>query len=172
MLDCLNKFKQIVIRISIDAPYKAGEFFRFPLNWNVYKNKLQLLDEYNFDKAVQWTCSNVSMFYILDTYNFIKDNFSDEMKFLFCNHVEEPLHMSAKVLPIQLKEKIYQNISNYNWGREKENIMFYANHMIDEDLWLTEGKVFMNYLDDLSKARNIDWHVSLKEMNLNKYDQR
>ena len=30
----------------------------------------------------------------------------------------------------------------------------------------------MNYLDDLSNARNIDWHVSLKEMNLNKYDQR
>ena len=170
LLDCLNKFEQVVIRVSIDAPYKAGEFFRFPLNWNVYKSKLHLLDEYNFDKAVQWTCSNVSMFYILDTYNFIKDNFSTEMKFLFCNHVEEPLHMSAKVLPIQLKEKIYQNISNYNWGSEKENIMFYVNHMMDEDLWPTEGKVFMNYLNDLSSARNIDWRVNLKEMELNKYE--
>ena len=44
LLDCLNKFEQVVIRVSIDAPFKAGEFFRFPLNWDVYKRKLHLLD--------------------------------------------------------------------------------------------------------------------------------
>jgi len=43
---------------------------------------------------------------------------------------------------------------------------------MEEDLWQTEGKIFMNYLDDLSRVRNIDWRVNLKEMELDKYDPR
>ena len=34
--------------------------------------------------------------------------------------------------------------------------MFYANHMMDKDLWLTEGKVFMNYLDDSTESEFIE----------------
>ena len=37
------------------------------------------------------------------------------IKFLFCNHVEWPIHMSAQVLPLELKNKIKDNIANYNF---------------------------------------------------------
>ena len=41
--------------------------------------------------------------------------------------------------------------------------------MLEKDLWKTEGKTFMNYLNDLDIARNISWQHSFKEMKLENY---
>ena len=65
------------------------------------------------------------------------------------------------------KKQVRQNLK-----KRTLRIKFYVDHMMEEDLWPTEGKVFMNYLDDLSKARNIDWRINLKEMELDRYDPR
>ena len=70
-------------------------------------------------------------------------------------------------------EKICNDIDKHVFDELcQERIRFYVDHMMEEDLWPTEGKVFMNYLDDLSKARNIDWRINLKEMELDRYDPR
>jgi MoaA/NifB/PqqE/SkfB family radical SAM enzyme len=172
----LIKFKEVIIRLSLDAIGIPGEYFRFPIKWSMFKNKLQLMQKFalqnsNLDIGVQWTCSNVSMFYLVDTYNFIRTNYPD-IKFLFCNHVEWPEHMSAQTLPTELKLQIAEHINTYNFGVDSEYVPFYINHMLEKDKWTTHGNTFMNYLDDLDSARNISWRTSFKEMKLEKYDVR
>jgi MoaA/NifB/PqqE/SkfB family radical SAM enzyme len=176
-LNQLSKFKFVSLRISVDAPTSAGEYFRFPLKWNDFKTKLKIIEQYAiqsevFDVGVQWTSSNVSIFYLTEMYDIIKNEFPT-LKFLFCNHVEYPIHMSTQNLPMQLKLKIVDKIKNYNFNLENQNeYTFYLNHMLEKDLWPEYGKVFMQYLDDLDQARNTNWKYSLKEMNLNTEDLR
>jgi MoaA/NifB/PqqE/SkfB family radical SAM enzyme len=172
--DQLINFKEVVIRLSLDALGIPGEYFRFPIKWDIFKAKLDLMQKYaiqnkNLDIGVQWTCSNISMFYLVETYDFIKKNYPN-IKFLFCNHVEWPVHMSAQVLPTQLKEIIVKKINSYDFGADIEYIPFYVNHMIEKDQWQSHGSIFMNYLNDLDQARNISWRYSFKEMKLEEFN--
>jgi len=172
----LVKFKEVIIRLSLDAIGIPGEYFRFPIKWDVFKTKLELMQRFavqnqHLDIGVQWTCSNVSMFYLVDTYDFIRTHYPD-IKFLFCNHVEWPEHMSAQTLPTELKLQVAERISAYNFGIDAEYVPFYINHMLEKDKWATHGNTFMNYLDDLDSARKISWQTSFTEMELHKYDIR
>jgi hypothetical protein len=169
----LSNFKTVVIRLSLDAIGVPGEYFRFPIKWDMFKQKLDLMQQYankynSFDIGVQWTCSNVSMFYLTDTYDYIKKNYPN-IKFLFCNHVEWPIHMSAQVLPLEIKEKIKTQLENYNFKEDASKVPFYINHMLGTDLWNKHGPTFMSYLNDLDAARKISWKYSFKEMELEKY---
>lgn len=169
----LSNFENVIIRLSLDAIGIPGEYFRFPIKWKLFEQKLSLMEKYAkqynvFDIGVQWTCSNVSMFYLIETYDYIKMHYPN-IKFLFCNHVEWPIHMSAQVLPQELKEKIKNKIENYNFGNDSDKIPFYVNHMLETDLWKTHGSTFINYLNDLDDARKISWRYSFKEMELDKF---
>jgi sulfatase maturation enzyme AslB (radical SAM superfamily) len=168
--DQLIKFKSVIIRLSLDAIKEPGEYFRFPIKWDNFKKKLDLMHSYaelnpNLDIGVQWTCSNVSMFYLTDTYDYIKNNYP-LIKFIFGNFVEWPEHMSAKVLPNSTKKIIKEKIESYDFGKYTTKVQFYVTHMFDEDKWKDLGPTFIQYLDDLDAARNISWRESFKDMNL------
>jgi len=108
------------------------------------------------------------MFYLVDTFDYMKKHFPN-INFIFANHVEWPVHMGAQVLPTALKYIIADKINNYDFGRYSNKVPFYVNHMLEKDLWNSEGTTFINYLNDLDKARNISWSYSFKEMELKKY---
>jgi len=170
IFDQLIKFKNVIIRLSLDAIKEPGEYFRFPIKWDDFKTKLDLMHSYaeqnpNLDIGVQWTCSNISMFYLTDTYDYIKNNYP-LIKFIFGNFVEWPSHMSAKVLPNNIKNQIKQKIKNYDFGKYTEKVQFYVTHMFEEDNWKPLGPTFMQYLEDLDQSRNISWRKSFKEMDL------
>ena len=176
IFDQLTKFNEVIIRLSLDAIGTPGEYFRFPIKWEMFKQKMSLMEEYaknnkHIDVGVQWTCSNVSMFYLVDTYSYIKTHYPT-LKFLFCNHVEWPGHMSAQVLPADLKQVIKNKVEEYDWGTDEKFIPFYINHMMEKDMWNEHGTTFMNYLDDLDDVRKISWKQSFKDMRLENYDPR
>ena len=169
----LVSFKEVIIRLSLDAIQEPGEYFRFPIKWDNFVQKLKLMEKYakdnnHLDIGVQWTCSNISMFYLVDTFDYMKKHFPN-INFIFANYVEWPVHMSAQVLPNTLKEIIKDKISSYNFGKDNEKILFYTRHMLEKDLWDKHGPTFLQYLDDLDTTRNIDWRFSFKEMNLTNY---
>jgi len=176
-LNQLNKFKSVIIRLSVDALERPGEYFRYPIKWNNFVKQLSMINEFvkdkdNFDVGIQWTCSNISMFYLTETYELMTNQFPN-IKFLFCNHVEWPLHMSAQNLPNKIKKIIESKIENYNFKlHKKDEYEFYINHMLDKNLWETQGETFLNYLDDIDLARNTNWKYSFQEMKLETYDTR
>lgn len=169
----LSKFQNVIIRLSLDVAGIPGEYFRFPLKWKIFEQKLLLMQQFaekynSFDIGIQWTCSNISMFYLVETYDYILKNYP-LIKFIFCNHVEWPIHMSAQVLPNALKQIIVQKIQNYVFLKDADKVPFYVNHMLEKDLWNQHGKVFIDYLNDLDLARNINWKESFVEMKLEQY---
>lgn len=172
----LISFKEVIIRLSLDAIKEPGEYFRFPIKWKNFVQKLRLMELFaknnkHLDIGVQWTCSNISMFYLVDTFDYMRKHFPN-INFIFANHVEWPVHMSAQVLPTELKHIIADKVNNYNFGKHSNKVPFYVNHMLEKDLWNKEGIIFMNYLDDLDAARNISWRQSFFNMRLENYDPR
>ena len=145
----MDNFKKVRLRLSVDCVEEAGEYFRYGLKWNDWCENIKSFPE-NFDVSFQWTCSNVSMFYLKDTYTLLRKEFPD-IRFLFENHVTEPYHMSAQNLPRRIKEKIRDEI-------DFEMDPFYINYMFEKDGW--DGKL-IHYLYDLDKARNTNWRKSL-----------
>lgn len=168
-LNDLKNFKKIKLRLSIDVLGEAGEYFRYGLNWNDWYNKCKFIDNFidtfqNFDVAFQWTCSNVSMFYLLDTYEYVREEFKN-IRFLFENHVTTPYHMSVQNLPLELKNKIKRDIESYHFKeRDKKKHIFYVNHMMDKNAWPKYGNTFKSFLDDIDKSRNISWKKSFSEL--------
>jgi MoaA/NifB/PqqE/SkfB family radical SAM enzyme len=164
----MENFKKVRLRLSVDCVERAGEYFRFGLNWKQWTENIKDFPS-NFDVSFQWTCSNVSMFYLIDTYDYLREEFPN-IRFLFGNHVTEPYHMSVQNLPIDIKNEIKKNIDSYMFTKEsKEVLPFYINHMFEKNSWNSHGKVLLNYLNDLDEARNIDWRTSFSEMCLEKY---
>jgi MoaA/NifB/PqqE/SkfB family radical SAM enzyme len=176
IVEQLSQFKEVIIRLSMDAIGTQAEYFRFPTKWAVFDRKLEMMADAArrhpcIDLGVQWTCSNVSMFYLKRSYEFVTDRYPD-VKFLFCNHVEWPVHMSAQVLPVALKQQITTELLGMDWGENSDTVPFYIDHMNERDLWSEHGPVFMNYLDDLDRVRKISWRHSFKEMDLERHDPR
>jgi len=170
MFDCLKNFKLVIIRLSLDVLQEPGEYFRFPIKWNVFEDKLKLMQDYaaqydNFDIGVQWTCSNISMFYLPETFDYMQ-NYYPAIKFIFANHVEWPIHMSAQVLPLSIKKIITDKVSQYDFKEYQSKVPFYINHMNEKNLWNDHGKTLLQYLDDLDIERKLSWRHSFKEMNL------
>lgn len=171
ILDKLINFKCVMLQVSIDAIEGAAEYFRFPMKWEHYVAQVNMLKKYlnygNFVIKFQWTCSNISMFYLPETYDFAAKNFN--IPFVFCNHVEWPIHMSAQNLPIEIKREIKDRLSNHDFGYNYMSVEFYMKHMMEKDLWPEHGKTLINYLDDLDASRKISWRESFKEMGLDRY---
>lgn len=176
-IEQLAKFGRVHLRLSVDALGKAGEYFRFPVKMDEFLHKVKRLEAViednnyfdKFDVGFQWTCSNISMFYLSHTYEFLSREFIF-FKFIFSNHVEFPVHMSAQNLPLEIKNEILKkiesiNLAYYNLG----DLDFYVNHMMEKDLWQDHKTTLHNYLDDLDKIRGCDWKESFKEMELEKY---
>lgn len=173
-LDQLSKFRLVKLRLSVDALGPAGEYFRFPMNWQEFMEKAKLVNDFiadkpHFDVGFQWTCSNISMFYLDKTYKTLTDNFPN-IRFIFSNHVEFPVHMSAQNLPIELKEQIIKRVTAIELkSNNVGDLEFYVNHMMEKDLWEEQNNTLFNYLDDLDIARNCDWQTSFKEMELHRF---
>ena len=148
--DNMDNFKKVRLRLSVDCAEEAGEYFRFGLNWDEWCDNISDFPS-NFDVSFQWTCSNVSMFYLKETYTYMRTEFP-EIRFLFENHVTEPYHMSAQNLPVKIKEQIVKDIDFIDMPES------YVNYMMEKDGW--DGKL-ISYLNDLDKARNTNWKESL-----------
>lgn len=171
ILKKLEKFKSVILQVSIDCVGKAAEYFRFPIKWDHYESQLEMLKPYgrmsNFTIKFQWTCSNVSMFYLPETYDFAAKRYN--FAFDFCNHVEWPIHMSAQNLPREIKNEIKDRLRVHDFGYNYMKVEFYMKHMMERDLWPEHGRTLINYLNDLDQARSVSWKESLKEIELEKY---
>lgn len=161
LLEKLAKFKSIALNISFDATGTVLEFFRFPINAADLEESLSLMEAHcggNFNLRLQWTCSNVSLFYLSKTLDHFVRRYS-RFSFYFGNFVSFPSHMSPQNLPIEIKTEIREGLKKYI--SQFPQISFYLDYMDDAHLWPAKGGTFLSYVDDLSQARKTDWRLNL-----------
>lgn len=160
----LAKFKSVLLNVSLDATGDALEFFRHPLRHEELTQKLKLLNNAvtpQMDFGLQWTSSNVAMFYLAETIEETTKNFPNLPLRLF-NYVEDPIQMSPQNLPLQVKHHIAEKLRPFK--SSFPDVDFYIQHMLAQDLWPQHGPLWLRYMEDLSRVRNLDWKRSLRAL--------
>jgi len=159
----LKKFKRVTINISLDATGPVLEFFRFPIEAKALEETLLGLENSlteAFDLRLQWTSSNVSIFYLDETLDFYEQRFK-KIQFKFCNFVDFPSHMSAQNLPQSVKRQIRRKLEPYL--QRYPEIDFYLRQMDENEGWGDHGPLLFQYLDDLSRVRKVDWRSNFRQ---------
>lgn len=164
LLRQLSQFKHVGISVSLDMPGRPGEFYRYPIQWAKFVDSMNLLAEFsknypNIQAKFNWTSSNLSMFYLSETLDFYVEQFP-QFDFIMGDIVTYPKHMNSTNLPTSMKESIYKTLTPRLIKFPK--IEFYLKHMMSEETWQSHGPTFLNYLDDLSQSRNLNWRESFR----------
>ena len=168
----VQQFKDVAVNISLDASGDVLEFFRYPTNANDLDKKLKMFEASiagpHVDLSLQWTSSNISIFYLPETLKYFEENFKN-ITFRFCNYVDYPAHMSPQNLPLEFKQEVINRLNPYL--EKYPAINLYIRQMTDKNTWPQYGQTFIQYLDELSSCRKIRWKGKLKDFynSLNKY---
>jgi len=155
ILESLGRFKHVSINVSIDVIKEKAEYFRYPLKWAIFIEKLisdyaKTRPPYTFMIKFQWTASNISMLYFDETYDFCISKYP-EFEFTLCNYVDYPAHMSPQCMPIKIKESLSKKLYNYD---KDSKINFYISYMNEQNTWATHKNIFDNYFIDLNLIRS------------------
>lgn len=162
-----RKFNDIQINISMDGVDDQFNYIRYPANWEELEKKLRLLLE-NTDRMklrvqMQWTASNLSLYYLPETYRRFKERFAD-VPFGFGCHVEYPRHLSPKNLPPELKQEIRNKIDIEQFGKWQNVVNGFIQFMLSEDTWDQHGETLRSYLEDVDEARALNWRRAFPEI--------
>jgi sulfatase maturation enzyme AslB (radical SAM superfamily) len=100
--DTLSKFKNLNFCLSIDGVGPVFEYLRYPLEWDMLLNNIQLYKSMGIQLSVSYTISNLNVLYHNETVKWFKDN---NLQF---NHniVYTPAHFHPNVLPNKLKQDL------------------------------------------------------------------
>ena len=66
--------------------------------------------------------------------------------------------MSVQNLPSNYKQIIYDKFAQYSEFR------FYAEYMMQDDIWKDNKEILLNYLNDLDQTRKTNWRQILPEI--------
>jgi organic radical activating enzyme len=177
VLATLSMFHTCSLSISVDGVEEIAEFHRYPTDWKDFMVRLDRVASYyksrnnrsEYDNLnLQWSASNISLFYVFDTLDYYEKNIDPIFNFDFCNHVSHPRHMSPQCLPPEIKQQITSRAEAYL--SKYPALGFYINYMNEADLWTEFKPVFFRYLNDLDRNRGTDWRTVLTKMELHKYE--
>ena len=147
-IDILLGFKKICVGLSIDGLNQLGEYIRFYSNWTKIEkvvDKWKQVQLKNPSLSIQIQTS-ISAYNAHDLYNIYK--WCLEKKIYWnCQFVYNPKHLSVKVLPKKLRNKIYDYYLQF--PDFQNQLLKLKKHFIVEP----SGKLaeFLEYTDKLDK---------------------
>lgn len=140
----LQKYKNVIIKLSCENIGSYLEFNRFGNNWLQFNNKVDLIREYNLKYIFHSTLSNLSIFGYYEFIEYFKDS---EKTYDF---VHKPDFMSTYVMDQFSKDNIIK--------RFESSSIPWKNHIIKNlqpqpsNLQIQNLKIFLN---EFTKRRNI-----------------
>lgn len=162
-----SKFKRVDVWASIDGVGELNDYIRYPSKWVEILNSLNCLDQTpdNVNIRINTTISALNVEYVPELYNFIVDqNYKKIGKghWYTGTHVSpdlvyEPTHLSIKILPTEIKEritsKLQSHIESVSNDQYKSQLSYVIGFMNSEDLYEQQYGNFLNYIDDLNRIR-------------------
>lgn len=135
--ECLSKFSDVTITVSIDGKDKIQEYIRSPSNWKKVENTFLLLQ--NIENL------KISINTVIQVYNILNitelfewgDNLNKKVNFEFML-LENPEYLNVGILPIEIKKEAINRINNYlensymylNSQKFRRNIKFLKNYLL------------------------------------------
>ena len=102
--EILTKFKNLNFCFSIDGIGPVFEYVRWPLKWDDIKNNIAWCRANNIDVSVNYTLSNINLYYHTQTTQWFRDQ---KINYL-TNPVYTPVHFKPQSLSIDVKQKLSQ----------------------------------------------------------------
>jgi len=105
-----NNFKKVIIKASIDGIGVVNDYLRYPSQWSVISNNIELVQSYpSIDFFITTALSNLSLLRYYQVIDWgIKYNLN-----LFISFVEFPAAMNPNLLPTEIKKQLltkYQDL--------------------------------------------------------------
>lgn len=162
-----SQFKRVDIWSSIDGVGELNDYIRYPSNWNDILNSLSTLDNTpdNVNIRINATIGALNVEYIPELYNFIIDQ---QYKKIGKAHwykgthispdlVYDPAHLSVKILPSAIKEKVTNKLETHlktvDNEQYKQQLQYVINFMNSEDHYEQYYTTFLNYINELNQIR-------------------
>ena len=146
-LDIVKKFKKAQMNISCDNIGDKLAFQRYPIDVEEFENNLLTYNKYI--NQIQITVSLLNVLDLDNIYNYYKDNY--KLDVASNSYVEGPTIMSV----INLKDNIKKDLINKYSYLKENNKLFY--NELKKTLYNSNKDKILNYLDTLSKHRNMNW---------------
>ena len=146
-LDIVKKFKKAQMNISCDNIGDKLAFQRYPIDVEEFENNLLTYNKYI--NQIQITVSLLNVLDLDNIYNYYKDNY--KLDVASNSYVEGPTIMSV----INLKNNIKKDLINKYSYLKENNKLFY--NELKKTLYNSNKDKILNYLDTLSKHRNMNW---------------
>jgi len=141
--EILKNFKNLNFSFSIDGTGPVFEYLRYPLKWSDIEKNLAWCRERNIMVSVNYTVSNLNVFYHKQTMSWFENN---KIPYAY-NLVYSPAWFAPSVLPVDVKSHI-----NFDFAQAKDNEALYAvfkEKIAQQDTW--KGIRMRDYLPELAE---------------------
>jgi len=175
-LELLPKFKHVSLLGSLDSIGEQNEYLRYPSKWKIIKKHALYIHEYflnvdNVDFSFNTAVSNQNIAYIPELIDWcLEHNLT-----LHLDPVHEPPYFKSRIMPLELKNKITEKLTDYSKSIVNDRIkkrliqmveMMNVSDELDNKL-LVDFYQYMNQLDNLRNQKFTDvfpiWKNYFKE---------
>lgn len=139
--EILKNFKNLNFSFSIDGTGPVFEYLRYPLKWSDIEKNLAWYKERNHIVGVNYTISNLNVFYHEQTKAWFESN---KIPYLY-NLVYHPEWFAPSVLPTSVKLQINFNFMDSN--KNEELYIVFKEKIAQQDAW--KGISMRDYLPEL-----------------------
>ena len=147
VLDCWSKFKAVKLAVSLDGNKEQNDYIRCGSKWQqIQDNILQLKKYPNIRIVAKITVQNTNVYYIPEALEWF-DSMGIETEITF---VRYPEHLSASVLPTDLKNKVVNKLDKYDYSCISSILAFVKQDEYTKELW----DKFWQHHTALDKSRN------------------
>jgi sulfatase maturation enzyme AslB (radical SAM superfamily) len=138
----LKQFKNLNFSFSIDGTGPVFEYIRYPLKWSDIEKNLAWCIEKNIMISINYTVSNLAVFYHDQTTTWFKNK---KIPYTY-NLIYDPKWFSPDVLPADVKSKI--DFPFVNTGNNDALYAVFKEKIAQQDTW--KGIKMHDYLPELA----------------------
>lgn len=104
----VSNFREVVFAISGDGTFDTFEYNRYPAKWDTWINNVNQFKKFGVCVIITYTISIFSIFNLIDSLKFFKDN---NIK-IWINFVHRPEEWNLHCLPMEIKLKLENMLQN------------------------------------------------------------
>lgn len=192
-IDLWEKFKSVKFAISIDSLNKKNQYLRYPTDWNILEDVLDMLDKTStkIEVSIEATVQALNIF---DLPDLVKWKLSKKYKKINNHYIEGyqsggglinihllyiPNFMSAKVLPYNLKKEltaVYMDFKQWLWDNYTQDTIFWNDNpygwqrwenilnFVNSEDYSHKYKDMIEYLDKLDIIRSTNWRTTFPKL--------
>ena len=160
-----EKFKEVKLRVSIDADENTYSYFRSGGAIEIVKDNIQRIQRYTNNISISGVCA-VNILNITRIENIIKFHEDRNMFFKVMFVQERPPYLDIRNLPVKLKNQINQiDINQYNDHNKQElkRVLDFMNSSEGNSKHWNDLKVYISHIDKMNSTDFLNTYSELKE---------